>query len=259
MKKKPEKPKNSQKTGKGIKALRRGSETRDAIRFGAGIPLITDTTELITPEKAQEMLRKNKKNRPVKWKKVREYEDEMAAGNWVLHAQGIVLDNKDNILTGQNRLIAITRCGVAQYMRVSRGSPPETADYIDRGTPQSARDLATRRTEREHSPTEVSIARAALALQGNSKPSNEILRDFMVEYDEILKTIMDGMGGIKKTKAVNMILGYICHHKKIALLGSVEVLANEFEQRLLPLEVDKCWNKGAAFTLAMTKIEDLFK
>ena len=40
----------------GNKAMRRAAMTKDAIRISGDVPLITDTTELITPELAQEML-----------------------------------------------------------------------------------------------------------------------------------------------------------------------------------------------------------
>ena len=86
------------------KALRKALETKEAYRLTEDIPLIIDTTEWITPETAQEMLKRNKHNRPVNWNKVEEYADIMAGGQWQLHAQGIILDCDGNILTGQKRL-----------------------------------------------------------------------------------------------------------------------------------------------------------
>ena len=158
------------------KALKRALEV-DPIRAGGDIPLITDKTELITPTVAQEMLRANKDNRPINWKKVEEYSDAMVRGEWKLHAQGIVLDEGGNILTGQKRLWAVIYADVSVYMRVSRGNPKDTAKLLDRGDPQSARDLASRGTGRWHSPTESSIARACAALTGNMRPSKTQLAD----------------------------------------------------------------------------------
>ena len=57
----------------GNKALRRAEKTKDSIRIGGDVPLSVDTTELITPIVAQEMLKCNKANRPVNWNKVEEY------------------------------------------------------------------------------------------------------------------------------------------------------------------------------------------
>ena len=152
------------------KALRKAVKSKDQYRL-EGVPLIQDETVLITPKKAEEILEKNPTNRPVNWNKVRQFEKEMKLGKWKFHAQGIIIDSNGNLLTGQKRLWAVIRCGIPQYFRISKGSPPETAPYIDRGAPQSSRDLASRETERKHSPTEASIVRAILALDGNARPT----------------------------------------------------------------------------------------
>ena len=55
------------------KALRRALMTSDAVRIDTNLPAITDRTELISPEDAEEMLKKNARNRPVNWNKVEEY------------------------------------------------------------------------------------------------------------------------------------------------------------------------------------------
>ena len=102
---------------KGNKAMKRAMETKDAIRLSGKIPLIVDSTEEISPEIAQEILKKNKANRPINWHKVEEYADLMARGQWKLHSQGIIIDDKGNLLTGQKRLWAIVYSGVTIPMR----------------------------------------------------------------------------------------------------------------------------------------------
>lgn len=241
----------------GNKALKRALGTSDAIRVNAPVPLITDTTELITPEIAREMLKKNKKNRPINWKKVEEYAAVMKVGNWKLHAQGIILDVDGNILTGQKRLWAVVYAGVAVYFRVSRGNPPETATLIDRGTPQTARDLAARNTERRHSPTEASIARAAAVLMGVPKPSVDDLATIMSKEADIVSRIMKDTSGTKKTRSVIMIIGAILFHAdgniELAsqLAARISQYAARLDEKLAPETADKCWGKGAAFSLAM--------
>ena len=132
------------------KALRRALESKDAMRINGEIPLIVDTTELITPAIAQEMLKHNKTNRPINWRKVEEYADLMAHDQWKLHSQGIIFDPDGNILTGQKRLWAVVYSGKDVLMRVSRGCPADTVRILDRGTPQTARDMASRETKRKH-------------------------------------------------------------------------------------------------------------
>ena len=156
---------------KKLKGMKRAAQSADAHRLSGDIPLIVDTTELITPEVAEKMLQKNKANRPISWPKVEQYKKMMLEDKWHFHSQGIILDETGNILTGQKRLWAVAMSGIAQYFRVSRGTPAQLAHLIDRGTPQSARDLASRKTERKHSPTENSICRAWYAIEGNLKPT----------------------------------------------------------------------------------------
>jgi hypothetical protein len=234
------------------KALRRALETKDSIRIAGDVPLIVDTTEWITPDIAQEMLQKNKANRPINWNKVEEYSKIMAEGKWKLHAQGIILDPEGNILTGQKRLWALIYSGVQGiYMRVSRGNPKSTANLLDRGTPQSARDLASRITERKHSPVEASIARAICVLKGNIKPSTDEISIVISENSKCSEELLIETKRIKKTKGIIMILASLCFLNKLELAGYVEKLARSLEATLRPETPERCWAKGAAFTLAM--------
>jgi hypothetical protein len=251
---------------KKVKGLQRARESKDAYRlYHNDIPLITDRTEEITPEIAQKMLQKNKNNRPVNWRKVGEYRKIMERGEWKLHGQGIILDDKENIITGQKRLHAIILAGIPVYMRVSRGTPADRATLIDRGTPQSSRDLASRGTDRKHSPTEAAIVRAIFAFEGILRPSVDAMADKIIEYTDILENAMLLTKGTKKTKSVKMIMACICHLVKLnysdkdkiymmnVCLGTIKPLAKKFEKELEPVTVDECWNKGAAFKLAMQK------
>jgi len=241
------------------KALKRALKTNDAHRILENLPGIVDTTELITPAIAEKLLMKNENNRPVNWNKVEVYKKLMELGEWKFHAQGIILDGKGNIITGQKRLWAIVLCGISQYMRVSRGSLPETAPFIDRGTAQSSRDLATRQTKRKHSPTEASIMRAYLALQGNVKPSADEIADAIVEHEPALNNIMETTAGTRKNKAMLMILGATCALDGVdreLWLGNLDLLAGKLETEVCAA---KCWNRGAAFSLAMKKAVQVCK
>lgn len=246
----------------GNKALRRALETTDVIRVNADIPAIIDTTELLSPDDAKEMLKRNKNNRPVNWNKVEEFAGIMRAGEWKLHPQGIILDPQGNVLTGQTRLWAIVHASVAVYMRVSRGSPPDTAFVIDRGRPQSARDLSTRQTERKHSPTEASVARCVCVLRGSPKPTVDEIAYVLVEKSAILAGMLKQCAGAKKEKAMLMILGAIaetCIREDTAssLAKRSKVLSDHLEQALLPYSVQSCWGRGVSFGMAMGKAKEI--
>ena len=243
------------------KALRRAL-TADPIRVGAEaqVPLITDTTELITPDTAKTMLQHNTNNRPVNWAKVDEYAEIMRNGGWRLHGQGVMLDKDNNVLTGQKRLWAVIRSGVSVYMRISRGNPSDTAVLIDRGTPQSSRDLAARQTGRKHSPTEASIARAICVLQGTFKPSTDDLAMVLAEQADNLAAVVAMTKGGVKTKGTLMILAAAIVHRPGTLEEVVKhtpILVDKLAVGLKPRTPEECWGRGAAFSLALEDAKNL--
>jgi hypothetical protein len=240
------------------KALRRALETSDAYRVGGTVPvpLIIDTTELITPESAYAMLLKNANNRPINWRKVEEYAAVMKKGEWELHAQGIILDVNDNILTGQKRLWAVIYSNASVYMRVSRGNPVSAGRLIDRGVPQSSRDLASRATGKKHSPLEASIARAIRALGGDLRPSVDAVAETIQAHAAIVAALISKTSGTKKTRAVIMIIAAISVEVadvyKVPLLAThIEEMAESLDAALLPQSAAVCWGRGAAFALAL--------
>lgn len=245
------------------RALRRALETTDAVtRIGGpkDVPLIQDKLELITPEYANEMLLKNTRNRPINWREVEKLAEKMRAGNWVAHGQGIMLAANGDILTGQHRLWAVIYANCSVHMMVSRGNPPEAARVIDRGRVQSARDLASRETGRKHTPTEASIARAALALCGVTDPTTDEIATLLETASEQLAEMLTKTKHIKKTRAVVMVLAALVDapaHIRGDALGRVEGLATALTDALAPYSPEKLWNKGAAFGLAMRRTREV--
>lgn len=239
----------------GNKALKKAIETKDVIRIGVNLPLIVDETILVTPTFAEEVLKKNKRNRPVNWRKVEQYSKIMAKGEWELHSQGIIMDENGNLLTGQNRLWAVIFADCNVYMRISRGNRATVASLLDRGSPQTARDLAARETERRHSPTEAMIARGMLALAGNLKPTADEIAKMIIKNSEIAAMVLPKTTGTKKTKTIIMILAAICTIQEkdriLQRILKVSRYADELEQCLKPFLPEKCWGKGTAFAMAM--------
>jgi hypothetical protein len=242
------------------KALRRALASTDALRVNANVPLIITTTELITPDSAKTMLQRNTKNRPINWRKVEEYAETMRAGRWRLHDQGVMLDTAENVLTGQKRLWAVIKAGVNIYMRVSRGNPPDAATVIDRGVPQSARDLAARETGRLHSPTEASLARAMLVLRGDLRPSPDALATVLLEFATPLAVVLAATRGSRKSRELLMIVAALLMHHRDEIgqrMASVPILVDQLQAALLPRTASECWGRGAAFSLAMEQARRL--
>jgi hypothetical protein len=235
------------------RALRRSLE-HDALRVNAPIVNIVSTTEMVTPDMAKEWLKANRLNRPVNWGRVSQYAADMTAGKWRLHDQGLMFDTHGNLMTGQTRLWAIVTSGLNIYMRVSRGNPPEAATLVDRGTPQSARDLAARKSGRAHSPSEASLGRAIAALSGTIKPSKDELADAISAYAKPIAEVLARAKGQKKTRAMLMIMAALISDDEAHApdrMSQLPILCDKLSAALAPRTADECWGRGAAFSLAL--------
>jgi len=224
-------------------------------RIPGDIPLITGKLEFVLPELAYEYLEKNISNRPVPWGEVEKYAQAIMADRWEPHGQGIMFDVDGNLITGQTRLWAIIYAGKGAWLHTSRGNPRSAARLVDRGRPQSARDLASRSTRRRHSPTEASLARGILAIGGNLRPSVDELSAVIELNASAASAVLSVTRGARKPRAVLMILAAICEGAMAEqipqLARRVDILADELEESLRPQSAAKCWGRGAAFALAM--------
>ena len=72
--------------------------------------------------------------------------------------------------------------------------------------------------------------------------------------------MMEQIRGIKKTKELYMVLAVMCKNNDgINMVGKSEILSEFLVQELAPIEVKNCWNKGAAFIMAMEKAANVCK
>ena len=235
------------------KALRRALQTSEAHRIGGptDLPVLQDTSDLITPEIAYQMLLANRHNRPINWRRVEEYAAIMSKGEWQLHSQGIILDRSGNILTGQKRLWAIIYSNCSVYMRISRGNPESVALVIDRGDPQSARDLASRKSGRRHSPFEASIARGICAIHGDFRPSKDVLAAVISDHGARMAELLATVKGERKSRSLLMILSAVCLYTGATHTEYLDAMAQKLEAALAPETAERCWGRGAAFSLAL--------
>jgi hypothetical protein len=98
--------------------------------------------ELITPKKANEMLKNMVPNRPVKNRLVDQYADDMRNGRWEINGETIKVDSEGRTIDGQHRLLACVRTGRAFHSYVARGLDPERAiRSIDTGRSRSLGDF----------------------------------------------------------------------------------------------------------------------
>jgi hypothetical protein len=248
----------------GNKAMKRALKTSEAYRIGGEnpVPNLYDKTVDMTPEEARKFLDRNRCNRPISMIAAQALADQIKDGKWKVHGQGIILDTDGYLLTGQTRLWAVILAKIGVWMRVSYNNPKDAADVIDRGRPQSARDLASRRTNMKHAAAEGMIARAICAMDGDLRPSKDKLAATIVDYTVKLKPVLYHIRGTKKSKAVLMITAAICresHDEEEAVKVSIntQVFADELELMLHPQSARTCWNKGAAFSMALERAREI--
>lgn len=96
--------------------------------------------EMISPKMAEEYLLANTHNRPLSEGTVEALADEMRAGRWRLHHQGIAFDTEGTLRDGQHRLKAIVLSGKTLAIMVTRGIDPSVFDVIDAHRPRKIGD-----------------------------------------------------------------------------------------------------------------------
>ena len=107
------------------------------------VPAVTATdlsseVMTVTPALAQRWLEKNHpSNRPVAWRRVEAFANDMRMGAWKLTHQGICFDAEGYLIDGQHRLQAVVNADVAVPMLVVRNRLGTYHDPIDRVGPRS--------------------------------------------------------------------------------------------------------------------------
>ena len=91
------------------------------------------TYELVTPQLAEEWLKKNMVNRPVSKTRVEGYADDIKNDRWQRTHQGIAFGANGQLYDGQHRLYAIIKAEVAVWLLITRGLPPEAREVLDIG------------------------------------------------------------------------------------------------------------------------------
>lgn len=93
------------------------------------------TVVKVDSKRAEALLKKNTRNRKIKPLKVTEFADMMVAGKWSTAADTpikVALDG--TLLDGQHRLQAIVESDVSLEMEIWTNCPPESQEFMDRGT-----------------------------------------------------------------------------------------------------------------------------
>jgi len=94
-------------------------------------------TAILTPETAEEILRRNPDNRKLRVdaeaRSVKSYAGAMQRGEWVLNGETIIISRDGLLNDGQHRLSAIVRAGVAVPVMLTFGVERDTRHTVDQG------------------------------------------------------------------------------------------------------------------------------
>lgn len=104
---------------------------------------ITYKRELITPQRARQLLDSNAENQRLpKKNKIPQYARDMAAGNWHANTgETIKVDVDGRVLDGQNRLRAVIMADTSIYFDIAYDVPTDAMQVIDTGVSRTAADV----------------------------------------------------------------------------------------------------------------------
>lgn len=154
-------------------------------------PSLTFDIEEITPERAQEYLKKNKGNRHLAPATVDDYAQQMSSGRWLLTPEPIELAPNGAIINGQHRLHAVVKSGVPVRFTVARNVDPKVFAVIDQGRKRNAADLYVLMGGNRSYPLQITCAAGAMlrSVTGASVRSVDIARLARENEDAILSVL----------------------------------------------------------------------
>ena len=102
---------------------------------------ITYRTTLVTPQEAENLLARNKRNRAISALRIAQFASMMEQGAWYENGDAIRFDKNGDLMDGQHRLAAVVMSGVSQTFLFVEGLRPEVVHSIDTGRHRSNADM----------------------------------------------------------------------------------------------------------------------
>lgn len=99
------------------------------------------STVLMTPEFARTLLKSNSINRKIRPTWVKALVEIITRGEWITTHQGIAISEKNNVIDGQHRLIAISESNIPVTVLLSTECKEETFMAVDRGVTRTIADV----------------------------------------------------------------------------------------------------------------------
>lgn len=142
----------------------------------------------ITPTLAESILASSNGNRPIKAAKIKAYARDMAAGNWMVNGESIIIDVNGVLIDGHHRLIACTMSGVSFDSLIVWGAPSDAQKTIDMGASRSTSDALSFYGHKNATQANA-IVRAIMSLQAgrarSANPSTHEVFEFLSAHPEL--------------------------------------------------------------------------
>jgi hypothetical protein len=152
----------------------------------------------LTPKQAIALLERNTHNRGISWRRVEQYEQDMAAGDWVFNGEAIKVAEDGTVLDGQHRLHALASMDAPIDTLYITGLPNQAQESLDQGKARGFHDVLKLRGE----PNPAVLARAVrivanydqtgCAYPGGGRlagPSNHVCSKTLEEHPEIRESV----------------------------------------------------------------------
>lgn len=192
--------------------------------------------EVITPERARELLRGNQRNRPLRKDYVRVLADEMLENKWALNGVPIILNGK-LLIDGQHRLEACVLSDKPFKTLVVSEVDANAFLTIDMGKKRTAADTLATQGEKHYS----ALAAACVIVEvyyneknkdyrfsASTKGSNRLIAYTLKTYPTIRQSVEHCLG--MRTKLVPISILSACHY----IFSRIDVhLADIFIEKLV--------------------------
>lgn len=157
---------------------------------------------LITPDKAAELMARNTNNRRIKNRKIANYARDMAAGKWDPDASALMFDWDQNLIDGQNRLLACIEADVPFGTLLRTGLNPASRDHVDTGAARTTADAF-----RMHGVTDQNIVAAAVGLRNRYDLMREEGRTLGRSYQYPAMTHRESLEYLTEHPALEKMMG----------------------------------------------------
>jgi hypothetical protein len=174
------------------------------------------TVETITPMLARHLLSCSAGNRGIKQAKIASYARDMAAGNWKLNGETIILNDDGVLIDGHHRLKACIQSEVAFQSIVVKGCAAGSEKTIDMGASRTLGDVLSFQGEKNGNALVAAINAAASIRNGRPRSSNmssaELL-DFLSQHPVSRELSADSTRKtLPRVGALVCGIGIVAHH-----------------------------------------------